>query len=476
MRAVLALLLLISVATLIGASSLHSWTLLDLPATENDEPQWLATWPGVAAVMLLRADNHSTVQNSVTLRRVLDGHDRMTGMALWYDNEFGTGDALLYVNSFDDHRVWRYQLDPRTWSVRGQLQMLAPPHPMGLALRSDGDQMCVSGDGVNPGSRGAHCYRISRTLADDGQTIDEWWVLMAYFEWEDPSGSKQPVSETLLFDSHARAVETSHRGSLWIDTKQWQLVRFPVDSTSGAFAAEVLSLPDAFASEPRLDWTNRNGTQMLVAAEEGAALRVHWDSAPTLDSAEPLHRWLSDDNDLLRAVVWRQLTLDAFQRLELADNHEAALVISFDRLSAAISAGEVSASPSHTPSVSSSASVSHSNTPSPSIPPPTPSPSALPVLPSEESHIASGHKKKNNNDDGYFGFFALLAIPCCCVAGFLVMLAAQRWKARSTNKLRDYPVVEMHNDGERLTGWDEQYDATGPASVRVPHVSNSPFY
>lgn len=475
MRALLLLLLLAAVAS---ASSLHAWTLLDLPATAADEPQWLATWPGVASVLLLRADNHSTVQNSISVRRVLDGHDRMTGMALWYDTEFGTGDALLYVNSFDDHRVWRYQLDPETWAVRGQLQMLAPAHPMGLALRSDGDQMCVSGDGVNPASRGAHCYRISRALADDGQTIDEWWVLMAYFEWEDPSASKLPVSETVLFDSQARAVETSPRGSLWIDTKQTQLVRFPVDSTSGAFAAEVLPLPSAFASEPRLDWTDRNGTQVLVAADEGAALRIQWNGAPALSSAEPLHRWMSVGDDLLRAVVWRQVVLDPFQRLELADNHEAVLTVSFDRLPAAILAGEVSASPSQTPSISATASISHSISPSPSIPPPTPSPSAAAIVPSEESHIASGNSRhKKDNNDGYFGFFALLALPCCCVAGFLVVLGVQRWKARAANTLRDYPVVEMGvTDSEPLAHWEEQYEATGPASVRIPRARNSPFY
>ena len=518
MRCITPTVLFIAVALVacVHAEALRSWTLVDLPSG-SPSPQWLATWPGVRGVMLVSADNTSTVHNAVQVRRIIDGHDRMTGLTVWRDSNLGTGDLLVYVNSFDDHRVWRYQVDPTTWEVRGQLQMLSPQHPLGLALSADGDSICVSGDTGNGEIRVAQCYRISRALSDDGVTIDEWWVMMSNFQWTgaatDPT---RPRAEALLYDSNALPTEASRAGSLWIDCKHQpgQLVRFPVDSITGAFMPAFLALPGSLDAQ-RLTWTAvADGSHLLVTAD--SAYKVTWSSdtgAAGVSAATPL--WLTTTtHDHLRAVVWRHTALDSFQRLDLA-LLGASTAVEFNLLDEAVQSGEVSQSSSLTPSVSRTPSsvpsatrvpeASPSTTRAAYIPPPsaTLNPSPVPTASTEpvvvvvvvddpvlivmnastnDSEKIASSDSDDNSNDSLHGLWALtsLALPCCCVpvAVWVVwrkrrtlsrgMPARMTWlKSGQTQQPYALACASGANDG--ATGqWSQYYDVGDPSAVAIP--------
>lgn len=491
-----------------NAESLRAWTLVDVPG--GDGSQWLATWPGVRGVMLVSADNTSTVQNSINVKRIIDGHDRMTGLTAWRDDEFGTGDLLVYVNSFDDHRVWRYQVDSTTWEVRGQLQMLSPQHPLGLSLATNGDNICVSGDTAAGGeTRVVQCYRVSRALSDDGVTIDEWWVMVSNFQWtggpEDPT---HPRAEALLYDANALPTEASLAGSLWVDCKQQpgQLVRFPVDSITGAFMPDFLALPASLPAE-RLTWTSSSstGSHLLVAGD--SAYEVSWSLAsgsPGINAATPLWRATSA-HDHLRAVVWRHVSLDPFQRLDLA-LLGAQATVTFDLVREAIASGEVSASPSITPSTSGTpseapATATHTVAPSPSAtvaPSPVPSASAaaldnggdepLPWNQNDSEKVASGHH--NNNNQSLHALWALtsLALPCLCVpvAVWAVWrkrrtlsraIPSQMTWLKSGQSVQPYSMGVASAPTDGATGsWSQYYDVGDPSAVAIPTtIQNAPL-
>ena len=484
--------LLLLLAVTAAATALHPWTMV--PVADR---QWLATWPGVHGVILMTADNTSTVANRVHAERVLGGHDRMTGLAVWEDTEFGTGDLLLYVNSFDDHRVWRYQVTPDTWEVRGQLQVLSPERPHGLALDVTGDKMCVSGD--TSLGRVVKCYRIQRALADNGVDLNEWWVLVSNFQWTADSGPGEgPRAEAVLYDERALPTDASVSGSLWVDTKQARrpLVRFPVASITGAFMPSFTELPADISSE-RLTWTDTPTTQLLLSAQ--SAYRLQWTKlggAPLVLPAEPLHR-TTDAADYLRGTLWRQTSLDVFQRLDLDDG--GTVVVEFNRLADAIAVGEVAASPSQTPSQSptpsetstASPSATPGATPLPSATlPPTPKPSLLPeivVLP-DEKEAAQKHHGGTSNERLWA--LTTLIVPFCCVPLAVVVAwrnrrgiaravrqprAALRWPKRS-DSLQPYSVTGQGGEEGIAAGWTRLYDDREATAIALPLArDNSDF-
>ena len=445
------------------ATPVRPWTLVDLPGSST---QWLATWPGVRGIMLLSADTESAVTNRLTVHRVASGYDRTTGLAVWPSDL--NSDLLVYVNSYDEHRVWRYQIDPATWRVRGQLQMQSPQHPLGVSLSADGETACVSGD--SPTSRVVQCYRIARALDDDGVTINEWWVLKSNFQWD--GSVTQPRPEALLFDSRALPTDVSPHGSVWIDSKlsPGNLVRFPMDSLTGAFMPSTLVFPTALP-EQRLVWSTAEASHVIVSEHD--AYTIDWSetqNAPAMVPAEPLFETV-DSHTHLKAVVWREAALDNFDRLTLgADN--AVITITFDRTPEALAVGEIAATPSPLPSASQAP--SHMPTPSGS---PAPTHEAVPV-------ISDKTTKKHGNSDSLEGLWALvtLVLPLCCVP----CIAFVAWKKRDAirrllprqhaNDLKPYEMFASSlMVAEQGFQFHEYYDSRTATSVAIPRTESSPL-
>lgn len=502
---VVAILVALVVSACVATDALRPWTLVDLPLP-GTQPRWLATWPGVRGVMLVSTTDDSTVSNSITVQRVINGHERMTGLAVWHDTTLGSGDLLVYVNSFDNHRVWRYQVDPTDWSVRGQLQMLSPQHPLGLTLSAGGDSICVTGD-TTDATRVVQCYRISRALADDGVTINEWWVLMSNFQWTGAAADPEhPRAESLMYDTQALPTEASRAGSVWVDPKQpagW-LVRFPVDSITGAFMPSSLTLPDGLDAV-RLSWTiTEVGNQHLLVAAN-SAYRVSWSrdtGAPVVSAAEPLHATVSP-HDHLRAVVWRNAALGQFDRLDLALGGNV-VTLSYNRLDDAIAVGEVAPSPSQTPSTTPPPSQTPTQTPlstathSPmpsatatrtaqATASPTPTPFAkLPV--NSEDKVASGDKSDSSSSLHALWALTVLALPCCALPCAVYLVVRKRHSIATTGGVawlrRGKPaqpytmgLTTGGGGGDESTGtWTTDYDIGTPAAVAIPTgIQNSPF-
>lgn len=465
-----------------AAVDVRPWTLVADPRAPH---QWFATWPGVKGISLVAADNASTAVNGFTVSHLLDGHSRMTGLAAWQHAD--TGDLLLYVASYDDHRVWRYQLDARTGASRGQLQMVAPDHPMGLALFDDGDTMCVSGELAD--ARVVQCYRIQRRLDADGVSIDEWWVMMANYQWErDSVAAPHPKAEAMWRDPRALAIEGSPAGSLWIDTKE-RLIRFPLDSITGAYMPQ--EVPVSLGAE-RLPL----GDGVIVAPS--AARRVTWQTQPTTQDAEPLHE---HTQQLLRAVIWRQATLSDAERVRLHLERDARVERQFNRLAAALAQGEVS--PSATVTRTPSATALPTTTPSATLLPPppssTPTPTAtsssatrpIPVVAGDQDKVASGRASSGTNT-ALWGLSALV-VPLCCAVAALAAVAVYRGRrqltravpgrlrvkfgAMPTQDLKPMTMrVESSLDEDPLMQWERIYDTNSASSIAMsPPGADSRF-
>lgn len=464
-----------------AAVDVRPWTLVADPRAPH---QWFATWPGVKGISLVAADNASTAVNGFTVSHLLDGHSRMTGLAAWQHAD--TGDLLLYVASYDDHRVWRYQLDARTGASRGQLQMVGPDHPMGLALFDDGDTMCVSGELAN--ARVVQCYRIQRRLDADGVSIDEWWVMMANYQWErDSVAAPQPKAEAMWRDPRALAIEGSPAGSLWIDTKE-RLIRFPLDSITGAYMPQ--EVPVSLGAE-RLTL----GDGVIVAPS--AARRVTWQTQPTIQDAEPLHE---HTQQLLRAVIWRQATLSDAERVRLHLERDARVERQFNRLPAALAQGEVS--PSATVAPTPSVTALPTTTPSGTVPPsgtPTPTATASATQPiavstaddNDQTKAASGHASSGPNT-ALWGLSAL-AVPLCFAVAALTAVAVYRGRrqlsrtvpgrlrvrfgAMPTQDVK--PMImraESSLDEDPLMQWERIYDTNSASSIAMlPPADDSRF-
>lgn len=455
------------VVAIVCAADVRPWTLVADPRAPN---QWFATWPGVKGILSVRAENESTAVNAFTVSHALDGQSRMTGLAAWQHPQ--TGDVLLYATSYDDNRVWRYQLDARTGASRGQLQMLAPDHPMGVALFDDGDTVCVSGELAN--ARVVQCYRIQRRLDDDGISIDEWWVMMSNYQWE-RTAAPQPVAEAVWRDPRALGIEGSPSGSLWVDTTE-RLIRFPLDSITGAYMPQEVPLP---LGAERLAL----GDGVIVAPT--AARRVTWQTQPTTSDAEPLY---AHTQQLLRAVIWRHATLSDVDRVTLHLDPNAQVRHQFNRLATAVAQGEVSASATVTPppSATTTRTAPPTGTPSGTLPPsatPTPSPSSSwPVTSAvgvEQTKEDSGRSSSPNT--ALWGLSAL-ALPVCCAAVALVAVGAYRGRrqlsrampgrlrvkfgAMPTHDLQPM-MLTVESTLEDTASWNEIYDPSSASSIAL---------
>lgn len=461
-----------------AAANLSPWAFEPVP----DEPaHWLATWPGVHGVLSVRADNMSTVINRLRVETLLPGHDRITGLAACREGR----DLLVYVTSYDDHRVWRYQLDGESGAVRGQLQMLSPHNPRAVLALDGCRQICVSGsDAHDTHRRVVQCYRVDRALDDDGVSIDEWWVMVSAYQWPRADGDDgaTPSPESLLHDPHATALEASPSGSLWIDTKtQRRLVRFAVDSQTGVHFPDEYPLPGALSAQ-RLDWAA--GTLGVADSEDTAVL--DWSDTGLLGwtSLDGPHQ-LSDHEEALRVIAWRYAGLGAFDRLALADDRSTVIEMSFNRLAEAIAIGEVSASPSNSPTPTPTTTPSETPTrtsqpsPSPSV---TPMPTVPVYAPGVESKESGGGGGDKHGHDELWALTTLL-VPCACVP--IVLFVMYRKRHRLGRPWRrgggDLKSMELHDAGggddeQPLSpdaGWYDMYDGDVRSAVAIPHPSLS---
>jgi len=426
----------------------------------GESAHWLATWPGVHGVMSVRADNESSVANRLHISTLLPGHDRITGVAACRDTRFSA--LFVYVTSYDEHRVWRYQLDTVSGAVVGQLQMLSPRQPRALSVvGEDCDRVCVSGS-MDDERRVVQCYRVERRLDDDAISVDEWWVMISNYQWPRDAASDAPQPEALVHDPRATALEASPGGSLWIDTLATDdVTRFAVDSMTGIHFPHTLSLP-AHMSPRRLSWYDDG----LTVADADTVATVQW------STSGPDH-WTVRDTHPLHVVAWRYALMDPFDRLALADNPSFVIERSFNRLEQAIALGEVSASSTSTASPMPTASRSPTGTAAASLSP-TPAPTA--VQPSIESSTlveeVSGGKSHHTNLDALWALTVLM-LPCCCFVA-LVAVAVARQRRKRQLSTRSLPMqVQTTTLSE---GWTDLYDRNQSSFVAVPSSDmNSPL-
>ncbi len=280
------------------------WAMAPLP-----DSGWLATMSGVHGVLRVETDSQSA-----TVSSLLRGHDRMTGVVVVQDDVLGTHDLLVYVASFDGHSVYRYQVDAETNSVRGELAMVSPTNPRGLALAA-ADRMCVSGSS-SPEVRVLQCYRITRALSDDGVTIDEWWVMVSNFQWD--ADQQDASTDFILFDPQSKPVEAARGGSVWVDDTRGSLVRFAVDSATGLHFPDTLTGVYS-ADQPHLTFTASDAPDTHYVVEPERVVRIAWtdNNAPQAAVLDRPYAAMSGA-DWLRAVVWRALVLDAEQRVYIS--------------------------------------------------------------------------------------------------------------------------------------------------------------
>lgn len=473
-------------ATLVAwscAESFHAWTIVPNPVESNT---WLATWPGVNGLMMIRAANASTVTNELTVSQLASmGHDRMTGLAVWNDVEFNTQTTLVYVNAYDDHHVWRYQMDIKTGVIKGQLQMQSPNLPIGLSLSRDGDTICVTGTNALNQARIVQCYRITRSLDDDGVTINEWWVMTSNFQWNPTTTSTSTTltSESVLFDANALPTEASRRGSLWIDTrKSNSLVRFPFASLSGAYMPSFVALPSN-TNQDRVAWSTENHNTQIIA-DPVQIYTINWNgNAPELTIASRPYDALTL-NDYLMAIVWRFSSLDSFDRVQFHTTTGFSVTIPIQRTADAISIGEIAPSPTPMPTSSAMPSVSVTATV-------TPVPSRLPTVPIIENTTGveiSDNDNSHKHSPDYSGLWALvtLVLPCLCIPIVLVLVWKKRRLFAHANRLtvnvmwpgnhvQSMPL-DVQSETDDSPGWNPLYDQRMAKCIAIPTGNeNSPF-
>jgi len=425
---------------------------------------WFATWPGIAGVMRVTACNSSLLRNELTITSQLTGHDRMTSVAVFVDAQLSP-DTLMYVTSYDTSRVYRYQLSSTTGGVRGGLSFAAPLFPRGLVVSDDGERACVTG-AVDVSTRTVRCYRITRALADDGVTLDEWWVMVSNFEWSvHTDTSLSATTDAVWFDSQARIEEAAASGSLWIDdTLEGGLIRFAVDSASGRNAAEATANVYTPGATHLTQTWRANADTHVIALVSGVFVRVQWTASGTpVIVGVPRAFEAVNAAEYATAVMWRQSALDDVQRLQLELVPGATVTVTFDRIAEALAIGEfVIPSPSATPTGTAAPTAQATPPPTP-VPSSqgTPSPGALDANPTD-APAKSEDGQSQKPPQALWALTALLAVPCCLGLAFvgvvylkrrrLLPARADAWLSWRSGGLQPINLASEHSADDQQAG------------------------